>query len=195
MRLFFNIFLVLVAIGLTFVLYKSIEEPIAFNDVRAQRENVVKERLSNIRTAQELYRDITGNFAPNFDTLQEVLETGRFTLVKVIGDPDDPSSAGTLTYDTTYMSAADSVNALGLDLTNLRYVPYTNKAVTFDIAADTITYQSTNVAVVEVGTKRSNFMGKYADERYARYDSRYKPNMPIKFGDLNKPSLSGNWEN
>ncbi len=196
MRLFFNIFLVLVAIALAFLLYKSIEEPIAFNNVRTAREDVVTERLVKIRKAQELYRDITGNFAPNFDTLTEVLQTGRFMIVKVIGDPDDPNYTGQITYDTTYLPARDSINSLGLNLEELRYVPFTDKKVTFDIAADTITYQSTpNVAVVEVGTPRKNFMGKYADLRYARYDAKYDPRKAIKFGDLNRPNLSGNWEN
>ncbi len=195
MRIFFNIFLVLVAIALAFMLYKNIEEPIEFNKDYTERKRTVQEKLTKIRSAQELYRDITGNFAPSFDTLSEVLQTGRFMLVNVQGDPDDPNFAGQITYDTSYLSAADSVASLGWDLSQLRYVPYTDNSVEFDIAADTITYQSTpNVAVVQVGTRYENFMGKY-DISYSRYDAKYDPRKTIKFGDLEKPNLSGNWEN
>jgi hypothetical protein len=66
--------------------------------------------------------------------------------------------------------------------------------MTFDIAADTIEYQKTTVSVVEVGTKWKNFMGKFADPKYGKYDSRYDPNGTIKFGDMLKPNISGNWE-
>jgi hypothetical protein len=64
----------------------------------------------------------------------------------------------------------------------------------FQIAADVIEYQSTDVAVVEVGTKWASFMGEYASARFNKYDQKYNPNAMLKFGDLNKPNLSGNWE-
>jgi hypothetical protein len=37
-------------------------------------------------------------------------------------------------------------------------------------------------------------MGDYGKERFARYDAKYNPNSPIKFGDMNAPNLAGNWE-
>ena len=37
-------------------------------------------------------------------------------------------------------------------------------------------------------------MGKYADPKYAKYDQSYEPAKRIKFGDLNKPNISGSWD-
>jgi hypothetical protein len=148
----------------------------------------------DIRTTQEMYRDITGMFAPSFDTLEEVLRTQDFQLISVIGDPDDPDFDGVIRYDTTYRSALDSVTYKGINLDSLRYVPYAVQGTVFDIAADTIEYQSTNVPVVEVGIPWRVFMGQYASARFASYDQKYKPNSQLKFGDLNKPSMAGNWE-
>ncbi|MEL6659184.1 MAG: hypothetical protein AAFY48_14850 [Bacteroidota bacterium] len=196
MRLVLNVILLLIAAALAFLLYTSIKEPIAFNNEKKTREDIVVEKLKTIRTAQEMYRDITGEFAPNFDTLVDVLTNGKFMRIAVIGDPDDPNFTGEITYDTSYTNAIDSVQALGMNLGALRYVPQFKDTdqTEFRIAADTIEYQATTVAVVEVGTAWKNFMGSYSDERFAKYDQKYSPNNVIKFGDLNKPNLSGNWE-
>lgn len=193
MRLVVNIVLVLVAIGLAYVLFQSISEPIAFNAERTKRTDAVVNKLRTVKTCQEFYRDITGSFAGDFDTLAHVLRNDSFAIVKVIGDPDDPNFTGEITYDTTFSPAYDTIRALAINLDSLPYVPYGSGA-TFNVIADTITYQGTNVNVVEVGTKYSTFMGKYASKRFARYDQRYNPNATLKFGDLNSPKLNGNWE-
>ncbi|MCB0638362.1 MAG: hypothetical protein KDC54_17150 [Lewinella sp.] len=193
MRLVLNIVLLLIAAALAFVLYKGIEEPIAFNKVRKIRRDAVVAKLELIRDAQEMYRDIKGIFADDFDSLAHVLKTDSFMIVAVIGDPDDPNFTGEIEYDTTYKSALDSIRALGMNVDSLRYVPHGHGEV-FDIAADTIEYQSTLVPVVEVGARWKVFMGRYADARFAKYDQKYDPNKPLKFGDMNKPNLAGNWE-
>ena len=115
-------------------------------------------------------------------------------IIKVIGDPDDPNFTGEITYDTSYASAYDSIQAMNINLDSIRFVPF-GEGATFEIQADTITYQSTMVEVVEVGTRRKTFMGRYADPRYAKYDNTYDPNSFIKFGNMNAPNLAGNWEN
>ncbi len=194
MRKIFNLLFLVLAFGLAYLLYKSIEEPIAFNKYKTERKDVVAEKLQTIRKTQEMFRDITGQFAHSFDTLEQVLSTESFTLVKVIGDPDDSNFTGVITYDTLFRPAIDSIQKLGIDLKSLRYVPFTDDKIAFDIDADTIPYQSTTVPVVQVGTPWGNFMGDYADPRFSQYDRRYDPKNAIKFGDMSKPNLSGNWE-
>ena len=194
MRKLFNVLFLVLAAFMAYLLYKSIEEPIAFADYRSERKAVVVEKLEKIRRTQEMFRDITDKFAHDFDTLQEVLTNEKFIIINVNGDPDDPDFNGTLTYDTTFISAFDSIKALGIDLADLRYVPFTDNKVQFDIDAQIVPYQSIEVPVVQVGTPWKNFMGEYADPRFATYDRKYNPSKAIKFGDLSKPNLSGNWE-
>ncbi|HLF65622.1 MAG TPA: hypothetical protein VI603_17800 [Saprospiraceae bacterium] len=194
MKLVISLVLVAVIAFLTYLLIININEPIRFMAEKDRREQVVIARLKQIRTAQEFYRDITGAFASNFDTLKQVLTTGQFKIISVLGDPDDPNfDRSNLQYDTTYYAAIDSIRSLKINLDSLRFVPFGGGA-TFDIAADTITYQSTLVNVVEVGVPRRLFMGKYADPLYSKYDNRYDPNSRLKFGDLSTPNTSGNWE-
>ncbi len=193
MRTIINVILALISIFLLWVLYRSIEEPIKFEKERQKRELAVIQKLQQIRTAQELYRGITGTFAPDFDTLRYVLEHEQFKIIQVFGDPDDPTNTEAIRYDTIYKPAIDSIMALGIDLANLSKVPFSDTAH-FEIFADTITYQSTLVPVVEVGVPRYVFMGKYGDPSYSKYDKRYDPNKPLKFGDRSAPNLTGNWE-
>lgn len=193
MRLVINLFLAAVVIGLVWLLISSIREPIAFQSEKDRRERAVINKLMEIRTAQDLFRNITDGFAPSFDSLSDVLKNGEFAIISVIGDPDDPNFTGEIIYDTTYSPAIDSIRALGINLDSLSYVPF-GAGATFDISADTLTYQKTIVPVVEVGVKRKVFMGAYADKRFARYDQKYNPDAPLKFGSMNSPNLSGNWE-
>ena len=194
MRLIVNLVLVVIIGVLIWVLYSSISEPIEFQKERRIREDAVIEKLIEIRQAQEIFRNVSGaGFAPSFDSLKQVLRNGQVQTIKVVGDPDDPTSEA-IFYDTMYEPAMKYVEEYGINLDSLEYVPFSKEGAVFDVKADTVTYQSTLVDVVEVSTNRKNYMGKYADPRFSRYDKSYKPNSIIKFGDLTAPNLSGNWE-
>ncbi len=194
MRIVINIVLLLATVGLVYLLYSSIQEPIEFKKERTRREEAVIAHLIKIRTAQEAFRDITGGFAKNFDTLAQVLTTGKFKIIRVTGDPDDPNFTGVITYDTIYQPAIDSIKALGIDLETLPIVPFSGGAHKFEMDADTLTYQGTLVQVVECKTTRKNFMGRFASPSFAKYDKTYDPNSYLKFGNMSQPNLSGNWE-
>ncbi len=200
MRLILNLLLSVVIIGLVYLLATSVTEPIRFKTAKTKRENAVVDKLIKIRHLQEMYRTITGEFAPSFDTLKQVLMNDSFEIVKVFGDPDDPDNSQ-ISYDTIYKPAKDSVQALindpnfKLNFDNIEYVPFADQEIKFNVWADTITYQRTTVPVVEVGIERKKFMGdEYSKPKYARYDQSYDPESTIKFGDRTKPNTSGNWE-
>lgn len=193
MKLIISLVLAVVIGFLAYLLYLNIREPIAFQEVKNAREDVVVAKLKEIRTAQEIYRDITGEFANSFDSLAYILKNDSITFENIMGDPDDPSNS-TFIRTITKTPAIDSIRALGINLDSLRYVPFADDGTTFEIAADTMTYQSTLVTVVEVGTQWKNFMGDYASIKYSKYDNSYNPNKSLKFGDMNAPNLTGNWE-
>ncbi len=192
-RTIFNILMFLLIIFLGYVLYSQIEEPIAFQKQKTQREQAVIAQLIQIRKAQEAYRGVTGKFAPSFEALVDTLKTGRFQIIQVYGDPDDPTNTEAIRYDTTYLPAIDSVKRIGIKLDNIGVVPYGGGAK-FDIFADTASYQASVVDVVEVGVPYATFMGDFADKKFKKYDERYDPKKKIKFGDRNKPILTGSWE-
>jgi len=191
MRSIINLVLGLIILGLIYLLVSSIYEPIHFNAEKDKRESAVIGQLEKIRTAQLAYRGITGQYAPTFDTLIQVLKTDSFKIVRVFGNPDDENAE--IKRETFYVPAIDSVGKLGLNLDSLRMVPFSENKE-FRVTAAMIEYQSTTVPVVEVKVPIKEYMGEYADAKYTRYDNRYKPNNVRKFGDLAKPSTAGNWE-
>jgi len=199
MRLIINLILIAIVALLGYLLYFGIKEPILFGDAKKERLEAVTNRLKQVRYAQEFHRDITGNFANSFDSLKHVLSTDSFSLVKIIGNPDDPN--GEFTRIETKKSAKDSLAILfdnpnskvKIVLDSLPFVPY-GGGERFAIQADTLTYQKTLVTVTEVSTQWKTFMGPFSDPKYQRYDNLYFPNNLIKFGDMSKPNLGGNWE-
>ena len=199
MRLIINLILVALVGVLIYVLYSSINEPIKFQAEKNRREGAVINRLTDIRKTQELYREVHGEYAKDFDSLISTIRDGKIPVVKVVGDPDDPSNTDAIRYDTSYVPAInyftdyEKVTKRTIHLDSLRYVPFTS-GQQFNVQADTLTYQSTLVNVVEVGITRTQFMGPYADVRFRRYDANYDPNKIIKFGNMNSPNLAGNWE-
>ncbi len=201
MRLIINLILIAIIGALGYWLVYGIKEPISFGDAKTERVDAVTDKMKQIRYAQEFYRDITGRFAGSFDSLKYVLTNDSFTLVKIIGDPDDPTGANFQRTEKK-RSAKDSIATLMADPTSkikivldgLENVPFSDNA-TFEIKADTLTYQKTLVNVTEVSTKWRTFMGeKFGDIKYSRYDNTYDPDNILKFGDMSAPNLSGNWE-
>lgn len=193
MKLAVNAILILLIASLGYILFSSIQEPIAFKSEKDRRVDAVKNRLIDIRKAQEAYRSITGEFAPSFDTLKHILTTGEFARVSIESDPSDPNNEDLYIYDTTFLPALDSMKAMGIDLANMEIVPFSDGKESFSCYADTITYQKTLVHVCEVGTYYDRFMGEYADEKYTKYDDQYNPNGSIKFGSRSAPNLAGSW--
>jgi len=193
MKYVINFVLVLLILAFAYFLYNSIAEPIKFTEEKKRREVKVINNLKDIRTVQELYREITDSFANNFDSLIYVLKNDSIPVIKTIGNPDEIESIEDVEYDTIYFSAIDSINKLKIDLDSMKYVPYSNGKI-FNIAAQEIDYQKTKVNVVEVSTRYKFFMGMYADKKYQKYETGYDPDKILKFGDLNTPNITGNWE-
>ena len=191
-RTIFNALMFLLILFMGFILYKQIQEPIAFQQTKNEREKAVIDRLVKIRKVQEAYRGVTGKFASSFEALTETLTNGRFVIVQVNGDRDDVNNQN-ITYDTSYVAAIDYVKALGIDLNGIDKVPFGDGA-SFTIQADTVTYQSALVDVVQVGVTYETFMGDFKAARFKKYDEKYDPKKKIKFGDLSKPLLTGSWE-
>jgi len=193
MKLVLNLIIFLAIAALAYLLYYNIKEPIDFREEKDARLQAVGEKLSEIRTCQEIYRDITGKFANSFDSLAYVLNNDSIPFEQVFEDPEFPGDESKFIYKTIYSSAKDSIRNMGIDLATLASVPY-GEGAKFTIAADTMTYQKTLVSVTETSTRFKEFMGKYASPRYAKFDNTYDPNKMVKFGDMSKPVLTGNWE-
>ena len=194
MKYIINLLVLGLIVFLGFALYNSIKEPIAFGAELSKRQGAVVKSLQDIRKAQEIHRDIKGEFAGSFADLKSVLINDSIPTIKLIADPSDPTNLDKFQRIVTYSPASAEVKRLGLNLDDLAYVPFTDKKTTFEMQADTTTYQSTTVPVMEVMTRFKEFMGPFADPRYRKYEKSYDPDARIGFGCMNTPNLEGNWK-
>ena len=64
-----NIALALVALLLVYLVYRSISEPVVFENIRKEREVEVIQRLKDIRTTQSIYKQTYNCYTGSFDTL------------------------------------------------------------------------------------------------------------------------------
>ena len=193
MRYVINLLLIgLIAFG-GYLVYKSIQDPIEFQNQKEIRKNAVAKNLSEIRTLQEIYRSITGSFAGSYEELVKVITTDSIPFENIIGDPDDPTNADKYQRIVTYTSALDSVKAMGIKLEGLDIVPFSDNK-RFEFFTDTVEYQASKVNVVEVGTTWKEFMGEFGSVKYKKYDNRFDPEASFKFGDRSTPSLNGTWQ-
>ena len=76
-------------VGLVYLLYSNIMQPVNFNKEKASRQAVAVQRLKDIRTLQVAYKSVTGKFNSSIDSLKQFYENGQMEIVMQIGSMDD----------------------------------------------------------------------------------------------------------
>ena len=73
MKIFYKVMTYLVfpviIVGLVYLIYESVMEPVRFNKEVERRTEVSIDRLKNIRTLQEAYKSKTGRYLSTTDSL------------------------------------------------------------------------------------------------------------------------------
>lgn len=169
-----NIILTLVIIGLSYLIFMGIYEPIKFNEEKDHRYSFVIQRLKDIRSAQIAYKSVNGKYTGSFDTLITFVKTGQFPLIKQIGNPED--SLAVVVRDTILVPVRDSLFAPEYPVDSLPFVPFGNGAK-FDMKAGEIEKGKVMVKVFEVVDT-----------------APFDPKEVLKVGSMTEPSNAGNWE-
>ena len=97
MKTALNIVFAVIIVVLAYFLIESIMEPIRFNREKDAREAAIKERLIDIRTAQEAFKSVKGYYTGSFDTLITFLKTDSLPLVFKRGSLTDEMIADGIT--------------------------------------------------------------------------------------------------
>ena len=84
-----SVVLFLVCIGLVYLIYQGIMEPVNFNKEKARREAVAIQRLKDIRDLQVAYKSVTGRFVSTVDSLCDFYKKGEMKVVMQVGSKDD----------------------------------------------------------------------------------------------------------
>ena len=92
-----QIVLLLVIIGLGYAVYRSINEPIEYEEQFQKRTKAVVNRLKLIRDAQVAYKSINGKYTGSFDTLIDFVKNGQLKMLHMEGSLNDSLLAAGMT--------------------------------------------------------------------------------------------------
>lgn len=183
--------LILGAVGLASLDYKSIKDPVDFMNEKDRRYAYVIQGLKNIRTAEIAYKAARGTYTNSYDSLLNFIKTDSFKVVKAIGMvPDTLTEAqalemGLVSRDTIPFSVQDSIFGQRYQtddyhgkfiLDSLPYVPFGGGAK-YKLETGEIERGSVSVPVFEATDSKP-------------FDKK----QVLKVGSLSDPSTSGNWE-
>ena len=192
--------LVLIALALAAMDYKSIKDPIEFTDEKVRRSIYVVQRLKDIRHAEIAFKNTYGGYCPDFDSLLNFIRTDSFNIIKAIGNVPDTLTEeqavelGIVSRDTSLIPVGDSLYSPyyladrygSFNLDSLPYIPF-GKGEKFELEASSINRGNVNVPVFQVTAMYDKFLLGLNSQFYRKSDM-------IKVGDINNPSTSGSWD-
>lgn len=201
MKRILQIVLAIVIIVLGYLLYESLMEPIRFNKEAKYRQNLVVDRLKDIRTLQSVYKSEFGHFTGSLDSLIDFYKAGTIHVVRQIGSLDDSVAVarGLIRRDTILVPVRDSLftKKANFYIDSLKYVPIVG--VPFEMAATVHeTISKVKIPLFEArtpndvwmrGMDRQLVVNKNDDE------TKLKKYPGLKVGSVESPNNNaGNWE-
>ena len=210
MRTVFQILLVVVALVLTFFIYKSIQRPIQFEKAKDARYEATVAKLKDIRKAELAYKDVYGQFTGSFDTLINFVINDSVRNVKAIGELTDSMieakitekkaiEMGLIIRDTIKVSVLESLFGKSYDAKSLRYVPVPGEPAEFHLAQTVITTGSGIQVPVFEAKAHNNVILRGLDQQLVinlndsrRTNEKYPG---LRVGSLTEANNNaGNWE-
>ncbi len=202
-----QIVLLLVIIGLGYAVYRSINEPIEYEEQFQKRTKAVVNRLKLIRDAQVAYKSINGKYTGSFDTLIDFVKNGQLKMLHMEGSLNDSLLAagmtekeaiklGIIKRDTVYIPVKDSI-CKNFNPDSLRSVPYVNAE--FEMGSTVLTSSSNlSIPVFEAKVANKVYLKGLDDQQRINKDNlanklgRYPG---LKVGSLEEANNNaGNWE-
>jgi len=194
---YIKIILAAVIILLGFLLFRSINKPVKFENNLTTRGEAIVAKLKDIRTAENLFRYQYGRYTSSFDSLKEFVKFGKIPEVKMIPDPNDTTFTRAISDTIGYINIFDSIFAKkNYPLDKLNEVPFSNGDL-FSIMAGKINKSGVEVAVFEVSV-RMEIYTKDLDKQLVINrikEMEDKSKFPgLKVGSMTEASTDGNWE-
>lgn len=208
-----KIILAIIILFLGYKCYQSIKVPQEFKRIKLHRNEVIKNRLIDIRKAQEAYESVHNVYASNFDDLINFIKHDSLSMVRSIGSlTDDQLEAGMteqeaikkglIMRDTIKTPALTKVFEEGYNVDKLRYVPFTDGKYQFLMGATVlVTKGGVKIPVFEARVSNTiifkNIENEFGEEIEKENGERLRLNKypGMKVGSLSEPNNNvGNWE-
>jgi len=185
-----QIVLLVIALVLAYLIYETIMRPVRFNQQMAQRNQVVIELLKDIRTSQNVYRQVNNRYAGTFDSLLMFLENGQIPVIKMTADPNDTTFTKAIIDTVGYVKPADSLfkHRPGFKLADLNVIPF-SEGEKMTMKAGKLDRGGVRVDVFEVIIPKRSYL-KGLDENLINRDNV----KDLILGSMTEPTTDGNWE-
>lgn len=197
MKTIIQIVLIIVMVVLGFFIYDSIMEPVRFQREAAHREDIVIQRLKDIREVQVAFRGRHGRFNSNIDSLIQFVNSDSLPVIRAIGSvPDNLTEAealeqGLIQRDTIWVLAKDSLlTEIPYPLDSLPYIPF-SQGSRFKMDASKIERGLVKIPVFEAIALPEEYM-KGVDNWKIYYTRELE--VGLRVGSLFEASIDGNWE-
>ena len=193
-----NIALAVIALVLVYLVYRSISEPVVFENTRKEREIQVVQNLKDIRSTQILFKQTYNRYTGSFDSLIEYVKTGELPVVNIVADPNDTTFTKTINDTVGYVKVIDSLfgKRENFDINSIRVVPF-SQGEEFELQAGYIKRGGLKVAVFEAKTPYSAYLWDLDHQRVNNLRAEQEDlekYAGLKVGSMDEASTNGNWE-
>ena len=191
---------------LVFLIFRSINSPIKFNEVKNERYSKVIDRLKDIRNAQIAFKSVNGIYSNDFEELIKFIDSAEFTITQ-------KRDSSYMEYDRIYridmlrevivtdtlgfVSVKDSLFANNSDYKNMASIPIKGVESLFSLKADVIDKNGYNVPVFEVRVSKDVILFDQnkdllnQEKETVSVDGVNGPELVL--GSLTDVSTNGNW--
>ena len=209
MKIVLRVLLLGAVVLLTYVCVQTIVSSDRFGKVKKEREEIISERLVDIRTAQIGYRNMHNVYAGSFTELQRFLNEDRIPFLVKEGELTDEQlksglteqeavKKGIIRRDTTWVLAKDTLLSRSYDVSSIGKVPGFER-YTFSLDTATLTSPSGyTVPVFEANVPYDVYLGDL--DRQSLINLKDKTAKMHRFSGLRVGSVTeinnnaGNWE-
>ncbi len=204
-----SVVLTLVIIGLGYILYQSIMEPIRFEKEKNRRYAVTINRLKDIRSSQVFFKTTYGRYTASFDTLTDFVKNGNIPVVRAIGTiPEEfidslkslekaeklALKMGIIQRDTIRIPIRDTLfRNRYADIDSMRYIPFSG-GKEFSLGTAKVNVSGLIVDVFEASALNFDILRGIDKQLIVNFnDGKAFPGL--KVGSLTESNNNaGNWE-
>ncbi len=197
MKYIIQLVLAIVAIGMAFLIWNSIDSKMVLTKTVNERNAVTQERLTQISEAQIEYKKVKGSYAGSFVDLIHFLKNDSVVQVKMEGEVPDSLlgkealalEMGIIKRDTTKIPVKEILFMENFNsiVDSLAYIPFSG-GKEFTIAVSTIEKSKMTMPVFEVKAELKDvYKGLETD------NEGYNMDKYIAVGSLEEAKTNGNW--
>ncbi|MDR3047235.1 MAG: hypothetical protein LBU51_06425 [Bacteroidales bacterium] len=222
MKKIFQVILIIAALFLALLAFRSIMRPEKFKVVYDFRDKEIRNRLLTIRAIQTVYKTEHKTYATNVDQLVDFVNNGIVNIVKNVGEipesmtEEEAFKKGLIKKETVQVPAKGKIIETDKNvvdyLQDFQYIPF-NYGKKFEIQNDSIVTRTYTIPVYKIeipvddilanmtetiSPKNSSAISRFFN--YLIYDDlanehQYKIKYkPIWMGSLTEANTAGSWE-